>query len=196
MFNRKAEWSADPTDVSQRLVVSGVYELPFGKGKPVAIANRLLATMVGGWQINSVATLQSGLPTVIRGATNNLADRPNSTGQSAKLENRNQYQWFDTQAFVNPPAYTYGNLGRVLPDVRNPGFVNFDFSLVKSIRLRERARLQVRAEAFNVLNHVNLMAPNTTFTPGPDGKNRSATFGVITAARDPRLLQLGLKLNF
>jgi hypothetical protein len=54
----------------------------------------------------------------------------------------------------------------------------------------------VRAEAFNVLNHVNLMAPNTTFTPGPDGKNRSATFGVITAARDPRLLQLGLKLNF
>lgn len=84
----------------------------------------------------------------------------------------------------------------MLPDTRSPGVVNVDFSVVKSTVIREGFRLQFRAEAFNVCNHVNLGFPNTTFVPGTDGRNRSSTFGVISSARDPRMLQLGLKLQF
>ena len=98
--------------------------------------------------------------------------------------------------FVNPPLYTYGDLGRVLPDVRTPGTVNFDLSLIKDTIVGERLNVQFRAEAFNVMNHVNLRAPNTSFSAGADGFNRSATFGTITSARDARVVQFGLKLIF
>jgi hypothetical protein len=98
--------------------------------------------------------------------------------------------------FVNPPSWTYGNIGRTLPDVRNPGIVNLDLSLIKDTAIHERLKLQFRAEAFNVSNHVNLMEANGTFVPGANGLNISGTFGAITASRDARTLQLALKLSF
>ena len=195
-FNRAAEWSIDPTDVSQRFVVSGLYELPFGKDKRWAVSRGLLNGVLSGWQVNVISTMQTGLPVVVRGANNFLADRPNSTGVSAKPEERTAARWFDTQQFVNPPAYTFGNVGRVLPDVRSPGTVNFDLSLIKDTYIREQFRLQFRAEAFNAFNAVNLHSPNATFQPGADGKNISGNFGVITSARDARIVQFGLKLIF
>ena len=91
-------------------------------------------------------------------------------------------------------------VGRALPDVRGPGTVNFDLSLIKDTFIGERLNVQFRAEAFNFLNHVNLggrsNAPNTAFRPGADGLNSSATFGTITAARDARVVQFGLKVIF
>lgn len=195
-FNRDIEYSIDPTDVTHRLVLSSVYELPFGKGKRFNPANKGLRLLVEGWQVNGIATIQNGLPMVIRGANNNLADRPNSTGASANRESRSASQWFDTSAFVNPPQFTFGNVGRALPDVRGPGVVNFDLSAVKNTRIGERVNLQFRAESFNTLNHVNLGFPNGSFVAGPDGRNRSASFGTITSARDPRQLQFGLKVIF
>jgi hypothetical protein len=133
---------------------------------------------------------------VVRGANNQLADRPNSTGKSAHLDQRSAAQWFDVTQFVNPPTFTYGNVGRVLPDVRAPGTVDFDLSLIKDTRIRERARWQFRAESFNTLNHVNLGFPGATFQPGPNGFSSGGTFGVITSARDARIMQLGLKLIY
>ena len=195
-YNRAAEWSLDPTDVSQRLVVSGLYELPFGKGKKWSSSNRFADGWMRGWQINVISVIQSGLPVVVRGANNQLADRPNSTGISARLEDRSATRWFDPAQFVNPPTFTYGNVGRVLPDVRAPGTVDFDFSLIKDTRIRDRLRLQFRAEAFNVFNHVNLGFPGASFSPGANGLNSSGNFGVITSARDARIMQLGLKLIY
>ena len=194
--DRRAERSIDPTDVSQRFVFSGVYELPFGKGKRWTASSGAANAVIGGWQLNLIGTAQTGLPLVLRGASNNLADRPNSTGASAKIDNPNRDRWFDTTPFINPPTYTYGNVGRVLPDVRTPGTVNFDVSVIKDTRIVERLSLQFRAEFFNVFNQTNLGAPNATFVPGPDGRNRSATFGTITSAREPRILQFGMKLVF
>ena len=195
-FNRRAERSLDPTDVSQRFVLSGIYELPVGKGKRLNIQNRALDSIAGGWQVQSIATFQVGLPVVVTGANNNLANRPNSTGQSAKLSNPTIAEWFNTQVFVNPPLYTYGNLGRVLPDVRDPGLIQIDLSVTKNTRLTERMNLQFRAESFNVANHVNLGYPGTGFSPGANGLNISSTFGLINSARDPRNIQLGMKLIF
>lgn len=196
LYNRRAERSLDPTDVSQRLVLSGVYELPIGRGRKLDIRNPLLNALAGGWQVNSIVVMQTGVPIVVTGANNQLATRPNSTGQSAKLDNPSATAWFNTAAFVNPPLYTYGNLGRVLPDVRNPGVVNVDLSIIKDFSIKERARIQFRAESFNVANHVNLGFPNATFVPGTNGLNNSSTFGTITSARDARSIQLGMKLIF
>jgi hypothetical protein len=197
-FNRRIERAIDPQDVSQRAVVSTIYELPFGRGKRWgASANPFAARIIEGWQINVIGTFQSGLPVSITGANNqSTADRPNSTGQSAKLENPTAAEWFNTAAFVNPPDFTYGNAGRTLPDVRSPGTINWDLSLQKTTAITERVNLQFRAEAFNALNHVNLGLPGATFVPGTNGLNSSGSFGVISSARDPRNIQLGMKLRF
>jgi len=194
--NRRAERSLDPTDVAQRLVLSGVYELPLGKGKRFDLQGRLLNSVAGGWQVNSITTIQGGEPLIIRGASNLLADRPNSTGKSAAIDNPTRTRWFDTSAFVNPPNYTYGNVGRVLPDVRTPGVINVDLSLIKNNYVTERINLQLRAEAFNVANHVNLGLPNVSFSPGPDGQNVSSTFGTINNARSSRSVQFAAKVIF
>ncbi len=194
--NRRLERSIDPTDVSSRLVLSGVYELPFGPGRAVRASNRVINTLIGGWQLNTITVLQTGNPIVVRGASNNRADRPNSTGKSAALSNPNATEWFDVTAFVNPPLYQLGNVGRTLPDVRAPGAFNMDLSAIKDTRLFERASLQFRAEAFNWLNHVNLGIPNAAFAPGPNGTNQSGSLGTISSARDARIIQFALKLVF
>jgi len=195
-YNRRAERSVDPQDVSQRAVVSGLYELPFGSRRRWKPSNAVANKLVSGWQIGTIGTMQTGLPITVRGANNYAADRPNSTGISAKLDNPTRNRWFDRTQFVNPPNFTFGNVGRAIPDVRGPGTVNWDISLMKKTDITERYTLQFRAEAFNFLNHVNLGQPNDSFVAGADGKNSSSSFGVITSARDARVIQFGLKLVF
>lgn len=193
-FNRRVERGLDPTDIAQRFVTSFAYELPVGRGKALGIDNGFLNAIAGGWSLSGLFTRQTGQALVVRGAQNFLADRPNSTGQSAKLSDPTRNRWFDTTAFVNPPNYTYGNLGRTLPDVRAPGLTNLDVALLKNTRIWERLTMQFRAEAFNVANVTNLGLPNVTFVAGPDGRNSSATFGAISSAFDARSLQFGIKL--
>ncbi len=195
-YNRNLERAIDPTDVPQRLTISPVYELPFGAGKQFDPHNRFVNAFVGGWQAQSIISMQKGLPVLITGASNNLAIRPNSTGQSAALSNPTQYEWFNTATFVNPPNYTYGNVGRTLPDVRNPGYFNCDLSLIKNNKIRERLNLQFRVEFFNMDNHTNLGLVNSTFVAGTNGLNSSSTFGTITSSQASRTIQLGMKLLF
>jgi hypothetical protein len=91
--------------------------------------------VLGSWSLSGILTVQGGLPLVIRGASNFLADRPNSTGASAAISNPNRARWFNTAAFLNPPIYSYGNVGRTLPDVRGPGLKNIDLALLKNFRV-------------------------------------------------------------
>jgi len=190
-FNRRLERSVDPTDVSKRAVLSLVYELPFGRG--AGALNRI----IGGWQVNTIGIMQTGLPLLVTGASNFLANRPNSTGTSARLEGgRSALRWFDTNQFENPANFSFGNVGRVLPDVRGPGTVNWDLSLLKNTKINERFNVQFRAEAFNVMNHVNLGIPNGGFVAGANGRNQSGTFGTITSSRDSRNVQFALRLAF
>ncbi|HEY3840354.1 MAG TPA: hypothetical protein VGL72_27460, partial [Bryobacteraceae bacterium] len=195
-YNRNLERAIDPINVPQRLTISAVYELPFGAGKRLDAHNRFANAFIGGWQAQTIITLQSGLPIVITGASNNLATRPNSTGQSAKLSNPTQYEWFNTAVFYNPPNYTYGNVGRTLPDVSNPGFFNCDLSMIKNNKIRERMNLQLRGEFFNMDNHTNLGLVNSTFVPGANGLNSSSTFGTITSSMPSRTIQVGAKILF
>jgi hypothetical protein len=188
--NRRLDRSLSPQDISDRLVLNYVYELPFQAGSPLA------RHIVNGWQLSGITSVQTGRPLIIANQTNNTASlgggsRPNSTGQSARLDSgaRSINRWFNTSVFTEPAPFTFGNVGRTLPDVREPGLVNFDFSVIKSTRIHELATLQFRAEVFNILNTPQFGGPGTTLGTGQ--------FGVITSqANSPRQIQLGLKLIF
>ena len=196
LYNRRLEKAVDPTDVARRSVISLIYELPFGLGKRWNPGNGIARKMVSGWQVNLINVAQTGVPLTVRGANNFQADRPNSTGVSAQLDTRTPQRWFDTSQFVNPPAFTVGNVGRTIPDVRHPGAFNIDFSMIKDTQITERIKLQFRAEVFNLSNRVNYGLANDSFGAGPDGRNASATFGTIASSRDARIGQLALKVIF
>lgn len=192
----RGERALGNVDISRRLVVSYNYEFPFGPGKPWLNNNGAIRYFVGGWQINGITVAQTGVPLGLSTASNQTnsfggGSRPNNNGKSAAgsgdVESRlNQY--FDTSVFSQPPAFTFGNVSRTLPDVRAPGMVNFDASLIKNTRFLENGNVQFRAEFFNLLNHPNFGAPGTTFG--------TSSFGVIGSAADGRVIQLGLKLSF
>ena len=189
--NPNAEYGRDFFDARHRFVASYVWELPFGKGRKFGASwPGVLQQTVGGWQINGILTLQSGLPiTPILGFDNsntgNFQDRPDTIANpnnGPKTAN----QWFNTSAFALPAPFTFGNTGRNTID--GPSIKTFDFSLIKDFRFGESRYLQFRAEFFNSFNHPNFDPPGTVFgTPG---------FGVIGGAADPRQIQFALKFVF
>jgi hypothetical protein len=195
--NRRAERSVNSQISPQRLSIAAGWELPFGRGKALASGVSPLADrFIGGWQINTVSSLQSGIPLALTCGVNNTnsyggACRPNSTGRSARLSgpvDERLNRFFDTSAFTQPAPFTFGNVARTLPDVRGPGSVNVALSMFKNIPVNERLRLQFRVEAFNAFNTVNFGQPGT----GLGG----AAFGVISSAGAARIVQLALKISF
>jgi hypothetical protein len=129
------------------------------------------------------------------GSVNNAASsagvRPDLIGDpNSGLNIRTIDKWFNTAAFAEVPigANRPGNAGRSILDA--PGIVRWDFSVFKKFPIRERASIQLRGEAFNVLNHANF---NTSAAMTALG---NANFGRITGARDPRQIQVAVKLVF
>jgi hypothetical protein len=199
-YDFRSERSVAVYDVSQRLVMSYVYELPIGRGRAFGKGmNRVVDAFLGGWQINGITTFQTGTPLLLTAANNANAfsdgARPNNNGTSAQLSGSiidrvNNHQYFNTSVFSQPDAFTFGSTSRTLPDVRSPGIRNLDLSMFKNFKPMERLTVQFRAEAFNATNTVQFAAPGT-------GLNTPSTFGVISGqANSPRQLQFGLKLLF
>src|SRR5262245_31072586 len=126
-FNRRAERAEDPSNVAHRLVMSGLWELPIGKGRKIDFSHGFLNTVLGGWQINTVTTIVGGAPLIVRGANNGLANRPDLLRTPNLPEGftdpnpERGLLWFDTLAFKNPAQYTYGNTPRAISQFRNPG---------------------------------------------------------------------------
>ena len=198
-YNNRLERSVSSMDVAQRAVFSYVYELPFGKGKRFlsdlpTVANALLS----GWQVNGITTFQSGQPMVVAAQSNNTyiysGQRLNNSGQSAKITggttDSRMAKWFETSVFSQPAAYTFGTVGRTLPDVRVPGQRNTDLSIFKNTYFAEnRLNLQYRIEMFNAFNTTQFGRPGPGFGYG--------SFGVISStAVGPRQIQMALKLVF
>jgi len=197
-YDRRADRSISPNDISQRLVISYVYELPFGRGLTFGRDwNRAAEVLLGGWQINGITTFQTGQPLAISGPSTcncfNPGGRPNING-SAKLSGpvvERLSGYFDTSVFSATPLYTFGNAPRTLPDVRAPGTRNWDFSLFKNFRVSEGLNVQFRAEAFNLFNTPRFGFPDQNFG------NLGRGFGQITSqANSPRQMQFALKALF
>ncbi|MBL8211546.1 MAG: TonB-dependent receptor [Bryobacterales bacterium] len=198
-YNRSLEKAIDIDDVSQRLVASGVVEVPYGRGRKFGSGiPRALDAIAGGWQFNTVTTLQKGRPLQVRGSNNFTGiNYPDLVADpSLPSDSRGPNRWFNTDAFRNPANFVIGNAPRTLPSTRGPGLVDVSFSVFKVFSFRERYRLETRWEMFNALNTVNLGAPNTSFTPNAQGVNTNANFGRIFSALEARRMQLGLRLTF
>lgn len=187
-------------DVRHRFVFSYLYELPVGRGKHfVSNAGGVLNQIVGGWQIGGITTLSTGNFFTILDGNGNFA---NTDGQSRPDLIGNPHAtpcvagtFFNTCAFADPALGSYGNVGR--NTIQGPGYQIWDFSLFKNFRLREKMNLEFRSEFFNVFNHANLQFAKS----GPQNSINTTTFGTpefgfLTAARDPRQIQLALKLSF
>jgi hypothetical protein len=201
-FNWGAERGLSDFDIRNRLVLSTIYELPFGHGKKfLNTHSRVLDGFLGGWQMNGILSAQSGSPftaelangpaTINSGPGGNV--RPYLVG-NPKLASgvQSRVDWFNVAAFATPgndgtPAYTFGNAGRNI--LRGPDLANLDFSLFKNFRITERVKLTFRAEFFNLTNHTDFGPPN----PATD----TAQAGIITGQiENPREVQFALKLLF
>jgi hypothetical protein len=199
--NPRRDWGPSALNPASQASISGRYELPFGPGKHFMKNARGAASKIaGGWQVNGIVTLLSGFPfTPVIGSNRSgdgdtrNPDRPSlNPSFSGPIVLGQVGQWFNPNAFVLPPAGTYGNLGRGV--FSGPGLADMDVSMFKSTVLSERTSLQFRAEFFNVLNHPNLGSPNATvFSSGAI----NASAGLITTlATTPRQIQFGMKLIF
>jgi hypothetical protein len=182
-FLLNLERSVADDDVRHTLVINGLWQVPFGKGR-----------LLGGWQLNGIYTARSGLPVnVVRNPQDNGYEglRPNTLRNPA-LDGDQQTlaRYFDTGAFsaagfTGANKHALGNAGRNL--VRGPGMANLDFSLFKEVLTERKARLQLRFEFFNITN--------TPHFANPSGDMSSGKFGSITQTTgNPRVAQFAAKL--
>ena len=176
-------------DVRHRFVVSFGWELPRLEDKSAFVKQTL-----GGWQLNGIFQKQTGFPLTVYEPANvsltSLPNRPNQTCDASDGAPNTVQKWFNTECFqrltLAANAGQIGNEGR--NTVRGPGLVRTDLSLFKNFHIVRDHRLQLRVEAFNLFNQARFGQPG--FTMG------SPTFGVVTAAEEGRIVQLGVKYIF
>ena len=171
-------------------VASGVYELPFGRGKAFGDQwSTARQALLGGWSVSPIVSAASGAPldlTVNGNPSNsNGTDRPNVVGDW-RLDTPTPDRWFNTEAFVANAPFTFGNAPKNL--LRGPGTVNLDLVIRKGFQLTERVRADVRFESFNLTNAINFGNPNTQLG--------NANFGRISSSGQARNNQIAVKLLF
>jgi hypothetical protein len=203
--NLKGERSLSAQDVSQRLVISYVLDLPFGHGKMWANGLSGLANgVVSGWGVDGITTFQRGFPlkisyagsTPLEAANLGVSNiRPNVVpGCDRKSGGGHLSQWFNTSCFAKPPDFGTGTESRVDPVLRGPGINNFDFAVFKKTNISEKMGIEFRTEFFNLFNHPYFGMPATGFG--------AAAFGTVTStiqggvASSERLIQFAMKFVF
>jgi len=203
-YDRRSEKSLDNNHIPHRLVVSPIVDLPFGKGRKWLNQGRVANAIIGGWQVSTIATFQSGSPigtALPEGAALDFVGEPSfavvrphllrdpdlpSGVQGTPADRIRGIKWLDASAYALPARYTYGNQSRLLPHTLTPGLVNFDSMLAKNFSIAERFRVQFRWELFNSFNTPKWGAPSWELG--------LSDFGIVTQATSRRIMQLGLKL--
>ena len=180
-----------PSDFNQKYVfkVSGIYELPFGKGKRFLSGGNWLENQLGGWRLSGFMTVQAGMP------FNALASDTSNTGGGIQMRGnetcnpntgpKTAAEYFNTSCFSQPAVNTFGNERR--NDIFGPRNTNIDFSGFKEFPIYDRYKFQFRADAFSALNHPLPQQPQSTIAT-------TATFGRITGWGGSRTLQLSAKV--
>jgi hypothetical protein len=192
-FNPSLERDASLGDMPNVTVGSAVYAIPLGRGHQYA-STGAATWLLGGWNINGLVTLQSGMPFAITQATNFNAfagfgtQRPTIHGRpNLPADKRTVAHFINTDAFSITPQFKLGNASR--DPARGPAYRDLDLGLVKNTPLGERASLEVRAEFFNVTN--------TPAFAQPAAQVGTPNFGSITSTTsDPRVVQVAAKLHF
>ena len=189
------EKRVSPVDHPQRFVVAMTYELPVGKGKALNVTPRWANAIVGGWLLNNVYTYQMGAPIIWNnGSTSSPGDYVYFGTAPIDVHNRQingtAFNVGDfTTASANAFQYHIRTFSTTFSNLRADGINQYDPSISKRFMFTEKASLQIRVEAYNVLNHPVFAAPSTTAT--------NASFGTITATANRfRTIQLGARIVF
>jgi len=197
VWNLGLERSLSSHDINHRAVITGAYELPFGKGRKFGSnINRMVDWLLGGWEVSGMGTLSSGMPLQVTQSGGNiwggtqrpdLVGDPSKTGRVQDLLNG----YYNAAAFVKPAIDIPGTAPRNLT-YRGPKMSMFDGALLKSFRTFEGQRFEFRIEASNAFNHPVFNEPNGSFG--------SSSFGQITGTKGSnsgmRQVQLGMKYYF
>jgi hypothetical protein len=188
-YNVRAYRGVSDFNVPHRFVLNYLWQLPSPK-------QGVKKAVLGGWESSAILTVQSGFPLNITSGGDYSYSLPEVGNDQAQLVSTPQYtsgsdsqrlaQWFTTASFTTPQSNSFGNVGR--NTLIGPGTFNIDFAAHKVFFFGERFKFQYRAEFFNLLNHPQFNNPDTILT--------DSTFGQITSARDPRIMQMALKLIF
>jgi hypothetical protein len=194
--NLRNERSIAVFDRPHRLVTTFDYQIPIGRKRALGKSmNRILDGVIGGWELSGIVTASSGTPLGISQSASNLwqgNQRPNLVGDPSKpgsvRDKLNNY--LNVAAFqqVNPDLI--GSTPRFLPKYRGPGTVNEDATLMKNFAITESKYLQLRLEAYSVMNSPQWGMPGTSFAPG------SSSFGQITSSGGNRSVQIAAKFYY
>lgn len=192
--------SLSSQDLPNVIRFSGEYELPFGRNKTY-LTHGTTSYLLGGFSVGSFFTYDSGLPNTLSSPNNSNSfgggvgsERPTVTGVSTQLAGgrtmKNGSYYFNPAAFVQTPAFAFGNAPRYIGSIRNPGTLNFDMLVAKHIPLYESLGLDFKTEFFNAFNRVQFAGPNVNIA--------SASFGQIFLQQynTPRQIQMSLRLTF
>ena len=208
MYNRSLDYGPSSQNRNLAFVFTGSWEIPVGVGRRFSVP-KTADYVVGGWQMNTVFTWTSGLP-FIPGYQNCTQDQDTGDGNLCRADvvgpwqvsNPGQNGWFATcssvltangqgcGAWARPQKGQIGNVGR--DTLYGPHFAQLDFSVFKEVALRERLKLQVRAEAFNFGNHTNLGQPVVTV----DAPGRAGRIFATAGTYIPETWQMGMRLQF
>jgi hypothetical protein len=196
-YNPMLDYGPANWDVPHRFVATFIYDVPFLKTSP----NAILRNVVAGWQVSGVTTVQSGTPVnvTISGDVANIGitgqQRPNLVGAVPSLNcqtdpaTKNQINCYDSSAFAQPAAYTFGNAPRNV--LRGPKWAQTDLSLAKTVALTSTAKIEFHFDIFNAFNNVNFANPNSTFGTASFGRISSLATGAAM-----RQMQLGARFLF
>jgi hypothetical protein len=181
-YNVRSMYGPLDIDATHSFVGTFIYNAP-----KLAHSSQLLRVPFGGWQLSTVARVQTGFANTVTGSTAPITSRvADYMGGPTMLPNAGPNGWWDPAAFANAPYNRWGTAGA--GTVRGPGMQFFNMSLTKFFYLTERFNLRVRADFVNALNHTNFNDPSTN--------RNSSSYGTTTGAYPSRAINLGMKLSF
>ena len=178
-------------DIPHYFGASVVWDLPAGQGRATHPGG-VLGALINDWTIASVMTLQSGVPVAVTqanalGYAGFTTQRPNLVGDpTLPADERTPAHWFNTAAFATANQFTIGSASR--NPVRGPSYRDVDLALMRRVGFGGERAIELRLEVFNLLNTANFGAPAAQLGP--------TSFGTITTALDPRVVQLAAKVWF
>ncbi len=193
-FRPRLERDVSSGDMPNVTTFSGIYDLPAGHGHRFALNGSRRRSHSADGTLNSILSVQSGMPVTVTQATNNNAfagfalQRPNLVAQSQPRSRAQRIpaHYFNTAAFATAPQFTLGTASR--NPVRGPAYRDLDLALVKHIHLFRETGMEFRGEIFNILNTPEFAQPNGSFG--------AAAFGSITSTvTDPRVVQFAIRLS-
>jgi hypothetical protein len=205
----KAFWGSNR---AHAFTMSGVYELPFGPGKPF-VTHGVSSAIARGWQIQGIYVMYSGQPFSVSASGTSL-NAPGNTQRANQVKPNVAMlhgtglteSWFDPLAFAPVTTPTFGTAG--FNSLFGPGMINLDAGLARTLPITERWHLQIRADAFNATNTPHFSNPNANVSNmvlNGDGTIKSlgsyttissTTGGIGREGIDQRILQVGARITF